>query len=488
MSRPIIAGLDTEYGLLIEARGAHDQVEDATSFVQAYSGPGFIGWDYRAESPRADLRGFRLDRLAQDPVDAQFDAGRTYAPADEIRSDRILPIGARFYNDHGHPEYATAECLTLAGIAAHDVAGDETLRRASQDYAARIGRQVRVYKNNTDFHGASYGTHESYLVARSHGFDRLFAAITPMLVARQILTGAGKVGAEMGFSATYQISQRADFFMEPANAETLYRRPIFNTRDEPHADHAQFVRLHVISGDSNMIATATARKIGLVKIALRLLEIGESPEWPIADPVRAFQGISRDESYKFTVPLTNGRWTTAYEILESYFAAAERFGVLTDEETSVAADSRRLLAAIRDDFSAFAYDVDWAAKRMLLENYMESEGTDWRDPSLAAFDLEYHNLDRDESLHEGMVEAGMVRPNPPSAARAESTRAKARSLAVTKFGDFLQTANWRSLTFRVNGENQEVALPPNALYPDSIDEITDVEAFISALRQVATEN
>ena len=488
MSRPIIAGLDTEYGLLIEARGAHDQVEDATEFVQAYSGPGFRGWDYRAESPRADLRGFRLDRLAQDPVDAQFDAGRTYAPADQIRSDRILPIGARFYNDHGHPEYATAECLTLAGIAAHDVAGDETLRQAAQDYAEKTDRQVRVYKNNTDFHGASYGTHESYLVPRNYGFDRLFAAITPMLVARQILTGAGKVGAEMGYSATYQLSQRADFFMEPANAETLYRRPIFNTRDEPHADHADFVRLHVISGDSNMIAAATARKFGLVKIALRLLDIGESPEWPLADPVRAFQSISRDESYRFEVMLKNGRWTTAYEILESYFAAAERFEVLTDDETAAMADSRRLMVALRDDFSSFAYDVDWAAKRMLLENYMASEGSDWRDPSLASFDLEYHNLDRDASLHEGMVEAGMVRRNPAPAVEAEATRARARSTAVSKFSEYLQTANWRSLTFRVNGRTEEVALPPNALYPESIGETDDVEAFISALRTVATEN
>jgi len=204
--------------------------------------------------------------------------------------------------------------------------------------------------------------------------------------------------------------------------------------------------------------------------------------------VRAFQSLSRDESYKFDVKLQNGRWTTAYEILESYFSAAEHFGVLTDDEMAVVTESRRLLVGLRDDFLSFAYDVDWAAKRLLLENYMESEGSDWRDPSLASFDLEYHNLDRDESLHEGMVEAGMVRPNPPSATRPEPTRALARSLAVSRFGDYLQTANWRSLTFRINGIPEEVALPPNALYPDSIGEIEDVEAFISALRQVATEN
>ncbi|RYG26795.1 peptidase, partial [bacterium] len=227
----ILCGLDTEYGLLVEGRGAEDQIDDATAFVRATPDGRFVGWDYRGENPRADLRGFRLESLAFDPVDAQFDAGRTRAAPHEIRADRVLANGARFYNDHGHPEYATPECRSIFELARQDRAGEEFMLRAAQAYAAESDREIRVYKNNTDFHGASYGTHESYLVPRSLGFETLFAACVPMLVARQVLVGAGKVGSETGTWVDYQLSQRADFFVEPANAETLYRRPVFNTRD-----------------------------------------------------------------------------------------------------------------------------------------------------------------------------------------------------------------------------------------------------------------
>jgi proteasome accessory factor A len=367
------------------------------------------------------------------------------------------------------------------------MAGDEVLRQTASAYAESIGRRVQVYKNNTDFHGASYGTHESYLVPRSLGFDRLFAGIMPMLVARQILTGAGKVGAELGHSATYQVSQRADFFMEPANAETLYRRPVFNTRDEPHAESAEFVRLHVISGDSNMISSSTVRKAGLVKLAIRLVEIGEAPNWPIKDPVRSFQSISRDESYEFRVELMRGSWTTAGEILESYFSAAERFDLLDDEERAMVADCRRLLVALKEDFERFAYDVDWAAKRILLEQYMSSEGTDWRDPALASFDLEYHNLDPEEGLHAAMVDSGMVRPNIAAATEPEPTRALVRATAVRRFADQLESANWRGISLKVNGGTIELPLRPDALYPESITHVADVEAFISAIRSVAAK-
>src|SRR5579859_2426219 len=103
----ILAGIETEYGLFIEGRGAEEQVDDATAFVRSYPGPHFTGWDYRYESPRSDLRGFSLSRLAVDPVDARFDVGVRRGSDRDIRSDRILPNGARFYNDHGHPEYST---------------------------------------------------------------------------------------------------------------------------------------------------------------------------------------------------------------------------------------------------------------------------------------------------------------------------------------------------------------------------------------------
>ncbi len=280
----ILCGIETEYGFSVESRGADDQVEDATAFVRGYPGVCFSGWDYAYESPRADLRGFKLEHLSVDPEDAKRDVGKSYGAPHEVRSDRILPSGARFYNDHGHPEYATPECWSLDDLVLHDKAGEFVLLRAAHALAEATGREVRVYKNNTDFHGSSYGTHESYLAPRALGFDRLYAAVTPMLVARQILCGAGKVGSESGTRVDYQLSARADFFSEAANAETLFRRPVFNTRDEPHASHAEWIRLHVIAGDANMIPGCTRRKVGLVKLAIRLEIEGQAPTWDLEKP------------------------------------------------------------------------------------------------------------------------------------------------------------------------------------------------------------
>src|SRR5579862_6905452 len=362
MSGRILAGIETEYGLFLEGRGAEEQIEDAKALVRGYPGECFVGWDYRYESPRADLRGFKLERLAFDPEDAKFDRGKSHGQDHEIRSDRILPNGARFYNDHGHPEYSTPECWGLNELALHDCAGQIVVHRAAQAYAEASGKAVRIYKNNTDFHGASYGTHESYLVPRSVPYDDLFKAVLPMLVVRQVLTGAGKVGSESGTKCDFQLSQRADFFAEPANTETLFRRPIFNTRDEPHADPRDWVRLHVISGDANMIPRCTARKVGLVKLAIQLCLAGSAPIWKFANPVQAIQSISRDQSREFRVELSGRNWTTAREIFESYFAAAEASIELDDDSSWTIYNSRLLLDALMKDPAVFRSQVDWAAK------------------------------------------------------------------------------------------------------------------------------
>lgn len=492
MLRPILAGVETEYGLLVEGRGAEDQIDDAMALVRGYPGQCHVGWDYRYESPRSDLRGFRLERLAVDPVDARYDSGRRFGEAHEVRSDRVLPNGARFYNDHGHPEYATPECRSIHELARHDRAGQMVVQRAATAFASETKLEARVYKNNTDFHGASYGTHEGYLVPREVGFERLFRDLMPLFVTRQILVGAGKVGAESGGKALYQLSQRADFFSEPANAETLYRRPIFNTRDEPHGDPAKWIRLHVICGDANMISNATARKVGLVKLALHLSEAGQAPLWKIADPVRAFQGISRDETYRFPVELEGRSHTNGYEILESYFAAAEATLELDDEMKWTISSSRELLEALRcDQMDTVRREVDWAAKRHVLDQVMQEEGTDWRDPALRSYDLEYHNVDPEEGLHAALLQMGEVAPEPVTADLLaalegvdEPTRARARGLAVRKFNAELMGVCWRTLTFRSPTGPIEVDLPPDGDYPMKLAETDDVGSFIELLRGV----
>jgi proteasome accessory factor A len=484
-------GLDTEYGLLIEGRTADSQVEDSMALVRAYAGQGHLGWNYRYESPRTDLRGFNLKHLAQDPEDAKFDRGRTYGAPDEVRADRVLPNGARFYNDHGHPEYATPECASLRDLVCHDAVGDLVVRRAAAALEASSDVRVTIYKNNSDFHGASWGSHESYAAPRSLGFEALFAALAPMMVVRPVLVGAGKVGAESGDSCFYQLSQRADFFVEPANAETLFRRPIFNTRDEPHAQRASHIRVHVICGDSNMIPSATARKVGLLRLAVRLASEGSAPVWKLKDAVRAAKAISRDDTYEFRIELEGKSWTTAYEVFESYFSAAEATLELDDEDRWTIDSSRKLLNELRSDWSEFRRHVDWAAKRAMLEQFMAEAGLNWHDPSLRAYDMEYHNLDPDVSLHGALVEMGQVdaaleceKIEPYLQSSQGDTRAFPRGVAVAKFGQNLTGVCWRSLSFRLADEEIEVELSPDKFYPPELANTESVEEFIEMMRRI----
>ena len=491
MTDPILAGIETEYGLLIEGRGAEDQIDDSQAVVRAYPGPSFVGWDYRFENPRADLRGFTQKALRFDPEDAKYDEGRVRSSDREVRSDRVLPNGARLYNDHGHPEYSTPECLTLRELALHDAAGEIAVLRAARAFSSESGRAAWVYKNNTDFHGASYGTHESYLVPRRLGFDGLYKAVTPMLIARQILCGAGKVGSENGSPVRYQLSQRADFFSEPASVDTLFRRPVFNTRDEPHANPADWIRLHVIAGDANMMPACTSRKVGLIKIALSLAILGEAPEWDIADPMLAFRDVSRDESRDYRMQLRGRNWTNAYEILDSYLCAYDSVipeGDADPELRQMVHECQALLTALREGADMTRH-IDWAAKEFLLRQYVEAEGVRWDDPSLKSFDLEYSNIDREESLYWALVESGSI--DAPFSDEDvlgrlervfEPTRALARGLAVSKFSDRLLGISWASLTFRGGTDPLEVYLPPDRSYPRELEAADNVESFIELIR------
>ncbi|MBX3111224.1 MAG: proteasome accessory factor PafA2 family protein [Fimbriimonadaceae bacterium] len=483
---PVLVGLETEYGLSVEGRGAEEQIDDSMALVRSYPGECFVGWDYRFESPRSDLRGFQVEHLAYDPEDARFDAGRARPGDQEVRSDRILPNGARFYNDHGHPEFATPECRGAHELARHDKAGEQVVAAAAAAFARQTGRKVKVYKNNTDFHGASYGTHESYLVPRRVGFERLFQALVPLFVSRQVLTGAGKVGYEHGSACPFQMSQRADFFVEPANIETLYRRPVFNTRDEPHADPSQWVRLHVICGDANRMFGCTRRKVALVRLALALVEADAVPTWRLSDPVRSFAEVSRAVDDEGRIGLEGSSWTTPRLVVESYLDAAERLAAPDEETLATVAECRDLLEARANGSDLFRRNVDWAAKRWLLDQFREDEGLAWHHPAMQSLDLAYCDIDPAESLFDALVEAGEVdgEPSPVPAVLPATvgTRPWARGLATSKFGRHVRAASWGSLAFQGPDGTVDLRLDPVGDFNPGLADVESWEEFCALVQ------
>src|SRR5919199_354349 len=226
----------------------------------------------------------------------------------------------RRYTDHG----------ALIQIVAQDKAGERILMECARRRNLKLppGQEVRIYKNNTDFVGHSYGCHDNYLMSRAIAWDRLVAAILPFLITRQIFAGAGKMGVEAESAASqpgvYQISQRADFFSVVVSIDTMNRRPLINTRDEPHVDASRYRRFHVILGDSNMSEWATAMKIGTTALVLDLIERGEAPQLDIAQPVDASKSISRDQTYDWIIELKDGRKISAIDVQRLYLRAASK--------------------------------------------------------------------------------------------------------------------------------------------------------------------
>ncbi|GAB4461628.1 MAG: depupylase/deamidase Dop [Armatimonadaceae bacterium] len=501
-----LIGIETEYGIYVEGKGAQDLVAEATHLVKLYPPPVATGWDYRQEHPRRDMRGFTVDHLSVDPTDAQFEqSGKAHSTDVEVRSDRVLPSGARLYNDHGHPEFSTPECTTIRELIAQDRAGERVMQVCAERRMERLGGLVALYKNNTDYHGASYGCHESYLTDREVPFEELLQVMLPFLVTRQIFAGAGKIGIEQSSSGTpatnpevFQLAQRSDFFTTIASVDTLYNRPIVNTRDEPHADPRRFRRFHVICGDANLCEVATFLKIGTTLLTLRLLESGWRPEGiALRDPVMAIKQISRDQSLKWQVERLGGGTIGAVDIQRAYLGAAkERLGGLSEETELVLTEWEQVLDRLEADPLSLADTLDWAAKRTLLEEFRDAEGLE-PGPLLQSLDLEYHNVDPEAGLYLGLEQEGRVRRMVTDEQIAEavsvppsgSARAIARGMAVQKFAAAIQSVTWSRMTLTENGQSAMVRMAQvEQVEPERLRHaLTGAEtpgAFVAAIQQL----
>ena len=456
-------GIETEYGIARHDRDEIDPVVESMELVRAYlMGPFERRWDYGGEDPHEDARGFRVSGLAQDKEEDQFarlDAHRPFS-FHEMKSDLVLPNGARFYNDHTHPEYSTPECRTLKQLLAHDRAGERIVQLAADRRNEQVGGPVvHLYKNNTDFHGHSYGCHDNYLVARAVPFPRLVSGLLPFLVSRQVMAGAGKVGVEAqesGFvPGLYQLSQRADFMETELSVDTMHNRPILNTRDEPHADGTKYRRLHLILGDANMCEYATALKVGTTQLVLELIARDRAPVLDLDQPVAAIKQISRDADLKAAVRLKDGRHLSGLEIQEWYCEAARRELSGTDPETDwVLHEWSETLRLLMQDRSRLVGKLDWVTKQWLLETFVREEQIGWDDPWLASLDLEYHNVNPERGLHRGFESEGKVWRLTTDediqlalSSGPADTRGGLRGVCVRRFSDRITQMQWERIRF-----------------------------------------
>jgi len=455
---PKVCGIETEYGIMV--RGADNNPVTASSLlINSYLAGhtrqrvSRIGWDFEDERPGNDARGFSLDDALAPDIESHL-------------VNAVLTNGARYYVDHAHPEISTPECRDAREVVAFDRAAEEIIRLSMTAARQMLpdGAEILCHKNNSDGKGNSYGCHENYLLARDTPFGRVVAQITPHFVTRQIVVGAGKVGCELpGASADdvpFQISQRADFFEEEVGLETTLKRPIVNTRDEPHCDAAKYRRLHVIVGDANMSEVATFVKLGATAIVLAMIEddvMGDDLE--LANPVGAIRAISHDPSMQRTVLLRSGRRVTALEVQWSILERArkyERSHGLEAVGDDVGADVLRrwesILVGLERDPDSVADVVDWVAKRRVVEGYAARHDVRPGDARLKALDLQYHDMRAAKCLATKVGLQTMIDPADVVHAITEpptTTRAYFRGRCLQKWPNDIVAANWDSLVFDV---------------------------------------
>src|SRR3954454_772230 len=472
MSVRRVMGTETEFGISVAGQPTANPMVASSHVVNAYAMSTLKArrarWDFEEESPLRDARGFDVSREVADPTQLTDE--------DLGLANVILTNGARLYVDHAHPEYSTPECTNPRDIVLWDKAGEVIVRDACRFAAAApAASQIVLYKNNTDNKGASYGAHENYLMRRSTPFGDIVRNLIPFFVSRQVFCGAGRVGiGQDGREAAVPLSQRADYFEVEVGLETTLKRPIINTRDEPHADPDRYRRLHVIIGDANLAEISAYLKIGTTSLVLAMNEDRFiSRDLGVEQPVRSLRAVSHDPTLKQRLTLRDGRTLTAVQLQMEYLDLArkyveDRYGSDADDQTKDVLDRwESVLTRLERDPMLCARELDWVAKLKLLQRYRDRDGLEWSDAKLQLIDLQYADIRSGKGLYNKLVSMGQVERlltdeeiagavhHPPT-----ETRAYFRGRRLEQYAERIAAASWGSVIFGLPGRDSLQRVPP----------------------------
>ena len=266
----------------------------------------------------------------------------------------------------------------------------------------------------------------------------------------------------------FQISQRADYFETEVGLETTLKRPIINTRDEPHADPEKYRRLHVIVGDANMSEIATMLKMGTTSLVLALIESGfdEFEQFELAHPVASMSKVSYDTTMQQVLPMASGKSMRAIDIQYLYLDTIRTHLFAGTEPDPPTQEILQLWQSTLDslhdhtgEYSVAAQYVDWIAKYQLMQDYRNRDSLDWDSPRLGLIDLQYSDIDPDRGIALKLMSRGSLRTiftadqintavdQPPS-----DTRAYFRGECVRRYPQNVAAASWDSVVFDTGGD------------------------------------
>lgn len=391
------------------------------------------------------------------------------------RSGGFLVNGGRLYIDAvgDHEEYATPECTDVFDACRYYKAGQWIVQSLLADLG--IDEWVSFHNNSVDHYGGhTFGCHENYLVEMQDEdfFRASFNYLLPFLVTRQIFAGVGRVGGhrlnhssmknsvmtisdydvdyqwvsnfygvEIDPTVDFQLSQRADHIVKTISSRVRFNRAIINPKWDSYYNFSNLHRLHILYGEGNMSDYATALKVGTTSCVLSLVEDGLlGGEVEIQDPLLALRSVSRDPTFRWLVKRKSGGTIPAVDLQRVYLEAARKRLQGVDPQTDwVLAEWGRTLDALESDPMQLATRLDWVAKKKMYQEYIDSEGASWQDEMLQSLDIEYHNVNRAQSLFYALEETGQMERLVSDAQIVEATvrapqntRAKARADIIAR--------------------------------------------------------
>ncbi len=413
---------------------------------------------------------------------------RDYA-FEPARSGGFLINGGRLYVDAvgSHEEYATPECVTWTDAVAYDRAGRVILQGLVDDLD--LTDDVAFYANSVDhFGGHTFGCHENYLVDISAAaFRGSLSLLMPFLVTRQIFAGVGRVGGhklnrndfrknimtigehdvdtmwvadfygvEIDPTVEYQLSQRADHIVNTVSSRVRFNRAIINPKRDSYYDYSDLHRLHVLFGEPNMNEYAMWLKVATTCIVLDLMDMKVLPaDVRLDDALGTLKGVSRDQTMKWPVRRANGRTIAAVDLQRIYLEAAQSYLRGKDEQTDWALDEwQSTLDGLERDPMQLGDRLDWVAKKLMLQDYMNDADVDWQDDALHSLDLEYHNINPRTSLYYALQQMDAARRvctdaqienathTPPQNTRARGRAEVIQQLIQRKWSRYLIDWDW----------------------------------------------
>jgi proteasome accessory factor A len=154
-----------------------------------------------------------------------------------------------------------------------------------------------------------------------------------------------------------------------------------------------------------------------------------------------------------------------FELARKY--TEERYGTDADPQTrDVLARWEDVLNRLENDPMSLAGELDWIAKREVLEGYRRRDGLGWDAARLHLVDLQYADVRPDKGLYNRLVARERIQrlldedevlravQQPP-----EDTRAYFRGRCLEQYADDVAAASWDSVIFDLPGRDSLQRVP-----------------------------